>query len=439
MNVLMFGWEFPPHISGGLGTACYGLTKALSGQGTNILLVIPKVHGDEENNSIRLLGANQIGYSHEEKYEEQEEVKKLKKELTYIPIDSPISPYMTEQIYDELWFSEENSEILNTEIKKTVSGKKFEFSGKYGANLMEEVRRYAQVAKKIALENDFDIIHAHDWLTFQAGIEAKKISNKPLIIHVHATEFDRSGEHINPEVFRIEKLGMEMADRIIAVSEFTKNILINRYEIPADKIIAIHNGVDFGKETDIKQNSNRLRGKKIVTFLGRITYQKGPTYFVDAAYRILQKNKEVVFVMAGNGDLLPGMIEKVAALGISSNFFFTGFLKGKEVSKRLGMSDVYVMPSVSEPFGISPLEAMKSGVPVIISRQSGVSEVVEHALKVDFWDVEALADAIFGLLNYNTLSHEFSNQGRTEVDKLNWEKAAEKTRCEYEILLNQNL
>jgi glycosyltransferase involved in cell wall biosynthesis len=288
---------------------------------------------------------------------------------------------------------------------------------------MEEVQRYAMVASAIALENDFDVIHAHDWLTYAAGIAAKKISGKPLVIHVHATSFDRASDNaIDTRVFALEKMGMEAADKIMAVSNLTRNIVINKYGIDPSKVVAVHNAVDFDefKQMEVKRGVD----DKIVTFLGRITYQKGPEYFIEAANKVLKKCDNVRFVMAGNGDLMNRSIRRVAKLGIADKFHFTGFLRGDDVKKMFAYSDVYIMPSVSEPFGISPLEAMKSNVPSIISKQSGVAEVLSYAIKTDFWDIDAMADAIYGLLKYPALASMSAKCGVEEVNNLKWENAA---------------
>jgi glycosyltransferase involved in cell wall biosynthesis len=270
---------------------------------------------------------------------------------------------------------------------------------------------------------NFDIIHAHDWLTFPAGIAAKSISGKPLIIHVHATEFDRSGGNVNPGVFDIEKSGMQMADKIIAVSNLTRKIIIDKYNIPPDKVITIHNAVEPTARNGEYTKAEGMKDK-IVTFLGRVTMQKGPEYFIEAANKVLRKMRNVRFVMAGSGDMLNKMIHRVAALKIGDRFNFTGFLQGEDVNKMFALSDVYVMPSVSEPFGISPLEALQSNVPVIISKQSGVSEILKHAIKIDFWDIDAMADAIYGILNYPGLKKMFEHYGKSEVESLKWENTA---------------
>jgi glycosyltransferase involved in cell wall biosynthesis len=274
----------------------------------------------------------------------------------------------------------------------------------------------------LAQKSDFDVIHAHDWLTYPAGVAAKKISGKPLVVHIHATEFDRSGKHINQNVFDIERKGMEEADRVIAVSNLTRNTVIEKYGIDPEKVVTVHNAIEAADLDDVE--ISRHVKDKVVTFLGRLTQQKGPEYFVEAAHLILKQDKNVRFVMAGSGDMLESLVRRVAELGMGTKFHFTGFLKGKEVDKMFKLSDVFVMPSVSEPFGLVPLEAMRHDVPVVISKQSGVAEVLKNALKVDFWDISGLADAIYGLLHYEALSSSFKRNGRKEVEELKWENAA---------------
>lgn len=410
----MFGWEFPPHITGGLGTACYGLTKGLSKYGVEMIFVVPKSYGDEDRSFLDLKSAgdvmiNDVSINYDEFWSK----------ITYLEIGSSLIPYMSPEEFKKAY---EELKLDHTDIKKQVLSSSFEFSGKYGKDLIQEVSRYAMVASVIAANNDFDVIHAHDWLTYPAGIAAKQVTGKPLVIHVHATEYDRSGENINQNVFDIEKNGMLNADKIITVSNLTRNIVIEKYGVDPAKVVTVHNAVEPVDRKEVGYNKGVE--EKIVTFLGRITFQKGPEYFVEAAYKVLQKDPNVRFVMAGSGDMMNRMIKRVAQLKIATKFHFTGFLQGQEVDEMFAMSDVYVMPSVSEPFGISPLEAMRSNVPVIISKQSGVAEVLKHALKVDFWDIDAMADAIYGLLNYNGLSAMFKKYGKEEVDNMKWENAA---------------
>ncbi|HQI69741.1 MAG TPA: glycosyltransferase family 4 protein [Bacteroidales bacterium] len=425
----MFGWEFPPHITGGLGTACFGLTKGLLKNGVEVLFVVPRSYGDEDQQAVRLINASDIRIDIKDKLYQE-----YWKQLTYIEIGSNLIPYVGEEEFQKMI-------AVNTPDKTeehcSVFSNQYTFSGKYGKNLMEEVTRYALVASTIAGSQQFDVIHAHDWLTYPAGIAAKKVSGKPLVVHMHATEFDRSGDNINQNVYDIERKGMEFADAVITVSNFTRDIVINKYGINPDKVFTVHNAVDHSAgDTDLVIERNVK--EKVVTFLGRITFQKGPDYFVEAAKRVLDKDQNVRFVMAGSGDMLNRMILRVAQLGISTHFHFTGFLQGTEVDKMFLLSDVYVMPSVSEPFGISPLEAMRSNVPVVISKQSGVSEVLKYALKIDFWDIDAMADAIYGLLHYDALSVMFRKYGKEEVENLKWESAASKIRDVYNKVIFKN-
>jgi glycosyltransferase involved in cell wall biosynthesis len=295
---------------------------------------------------------------------------------------------------------------------------------------MHEIHHYAYIAEIIARDHPVDLIHAHDWLAFPAGMAAKRISGKPLIVHVHATDFDRSGGSVNPEVYAIEKAGMDAADHIITVSNLTRKTVIEKYFINPDKVTTVYNAVEPLTQEEKVRLKKGVKDK-IVTFLGRITLQKGPEYFVEAANLVLKRMKNVRFVMAGSGDRLNDMIRRVAELKISDRFHFTGFLRGDDVADMFKMSDVFVMPSVSEPFGIVPLEAMQSNVPVIISHQSGVSEILNYAIKIDYWDTFAMADAIYGLLNYPALHHLFRKCGKEEVDNLQWRNSAAHVRDLY--------
>jgi glycogen(starch) synthase len=415
MKVLMFGWEFPPHITGGLGTACFGLTKGLVKHNTDVIFVVPKAYGDETKEGFRLVNASDVNLDLT-----SSTFREYWDRLQYIEVGSNLIPYVGPEEFEEVM--EEETKVISEE-RISLFKKRYKFSGKYGKNLMEEVAQYALVASSIAAAGDFDIIHAHDWLTYPAGISAKNISGKPLIVHVHATEFDRSGEHINQPVYDIERYGMEAADLVITVSNLTRQTVIERYGIPEAKVITVHNAVEPVNRPEIEGVQKNVK-EKIVTFLGRVTYQKGPDYFVEAAYKVLQKDPNVRFVMAGSGDLFHRMVRRIARLKMGTRFHFTGFLSGAEVDRMFAMSDVYVMPSVSEPFGISPLEAMRSNVPVVISKQSGVAEVLRHAVKVDFWDIDAMADAIYGIINYEGLRKMFVSYGKTEVDNLKWDNAA---------------
>jgi glycogen synthase len=427
MKVLMFGWEFPPHISGGLGTACYGLTKGLAQlEDVHVLFVVPKAYGDEDKSSVALVGAGDVFVK-----ETRLSVEEFMNKVTYLEVFSKILPYISPEEYKRLSMANVGEE--HSTFFPGFSGK-LKFTGKYGNNLYEEITNYALVATTIAKENDFDVIHAHDWLTYPAGIAAKTISGKPLVVHVHATDFDRSGGNVNPSVFEIEKRGMEMADKVITVSNFTRNTVITKYGISPEKVITVYNAVEPISERESIKIEKGITDK-IVTFLGRITMQKGPEYFIEAANKVLKRMDNVRFVMAGSGDMMQKMVARVAKLGIGDKFHFTGFLKGDDVFQMFSLSDVYVMPSVSEPFGISPLEAMQSNVPVIISNQSGVSEILNHAFKIDFWDIDAMADAIYGILNYEAMGKMFKEFGKNEVDNLKWETSAYHVRQIYDSLV----
>ena len=432
----MFGWEFPPHIAGGLGTACYGMTRGLARNDVEVIFVMPRASGDEDERFVKVVNASDV----EARYCDStiEGADDIMRKISFIHIDSNMVPYISPEEFATYREGYERTGRKFWEKEGDSWTQRYTFSGKYGANLMEEVARYAVVAAEVArqLEGQFDVIHAHDWLTYFAGIAAKRVSGKPLVVHMHATSFDRSSsDNIDTRVYEIERAGMAAADRVIAVSNLTRNIVIEKYNIPAEKVVAVHNAVRFAE----KENELPERGvkDKIITFLGRITFQKGPDYFVEAAAKVLKRVPNVRFVMAGSGDMMNHVIRRVARLGIADRFHFTGFLKGDDVHKMFQLSDVYIMPSVSEPFGISPLEAMRANVPSIISKQSGVAEVLDYAVKVDYWDVDAMADAIYGFVKYPALSKMFSEKGLEEVTGLKWNNAAAKIKTVYEDAINE--
>ncbi|MBO7545039.1 MAG: glycosyltransferase family 4 protein [Bacteroidales bacterium] len=424
----MFGWEFPPHIAGGLGTACYGIVKGLAHNGVETIFVMPSASGDEDSSVAQILNASDVAVD-----TVSETVDDFLDKVRFVHIGSNMIPYADPEEFSHIVEDERKRQVKDFRISY---GQKFKFSGKYGANLMEEVARYAMVGGTIALQHkdEFDVIHAHDWLTYFAGIAAKELTGKPLVVHVHATSFDRgSADNIDTRVFDIEKRGMAAADKVVAVSDLTRNICINKYGVPPEKVVTVHNAVDFSG----RENIEVQRGvkEKVVTFLGRITFQKGPEYFIAAAAKVLKRTKNVRFVMAGSGDMMNRAIRQVARLGISDRFHFTGFLRGADVQKMFALSDVYIMPSVSEPFGISPLEAMRTGVPSIISHQSGAAEVLKYAFKVDFWDVDAMANDIYALLNYPALASFAAKEGFDEVNDLKWNGATAKLKKVYESVI----
>ena len=423
----MFGWEFPPHISGGLGTACYGLTRGLAKiKELEIIFIVPKAHGDESQDQMKLIGAGDVSV-----FNRTVNLKEVKESLKYFEVESSLVPYVEP---DDFWNHKTHTEKRQDTLVQTDSKGRIAFTGKYGPDLFNEISNYALTANIIAQDNECDLIHAHDWLTYPAGIAAKQATGKPLVIHVHATDFDRSGGNVNPKVFEIEKMGMDAADKIITVSNLTRKIVIEKYGIPGEKVVTVYNAVE-PVQRQSKLNIKKGFNEKIVTFLGRITMQKGPEYFVEAAYKVLQRMDNVRFVMAGSGDMMNKMIRRTAELGITDKFHFTGFLKGEAVFEMLDLSDVYIMPSISEPFGISPLEAMQSNVPVIISHQSGVAEILNYAKKIDFWDIDAMADAIHGLIKYPSLSKMFVENGKKEADSLKWDDSAKHVYSVYKNVL----
>lgn len=429
MKVLMFGWEFPPHIAGGLGTACYGIVKGLAHNGVETMFVMPSASGDEDKSAADIINASDVPVEITDTMNVDDFLDKVQ----FVHIGTNMVPYLDPEEFHTLVEEDRKRQVRDFTVNY---GHTYKFSGKYGSNLMEEVARYAMVGGTIAMthKDEFDVIHAHDWLTYNAGIAAKRLSGKPLVVHVHATSFDRSSDNnIDTRVYEIEKRGMEAADRVITVSDLTRNIVITKYGIDPAKVVTVHNAVDFSGRSEVKVEKGVK--DKVVTFLGRITFQKGPEYFIEAAAKVLKRCDNVRFVMAGSGDMMNRSIRQVARLGISDRFHFTGFLRGTEVQKMFALSDVYVMPSVSEPFGISPLEAMRSGVPSVISRQSGAAEVLKYAFKVDFWDVDAMADEIYALLQYPALSQFASKFGYDEVNTLKWNNAAAKIKSVYESVV----
>lgn len=426
LRVFMLGWEFPPFISGGLGTACYGLTRALDQLGVKVTFVLPKVVDSSYVTHVNLLTPRCCSEQGARMLSEYE-----LKNVTFETICSPLQAYATPQTYDE---RKEEALRLQREREAGGAGGDLDRASDYGGDMYQEIRRYATIAMELARSAEFDVVHAHDWMTYPAGVAVAAMSGKPLIVHIHSTEFDRSGEHVNQVVYDIEREGMERADKVLAVSGFTRNIVIERYGINPAKVEVVYNGVERNGHWSVGEASIQ-RDEKLVLFLGRITMQKGPEYFLHAAKKVLDVMDNVKFVMAGSGDLMYRSVELAAQLGIGQKVLFTGFLRGDDVRKIYQMADLYVMPSVSEPFGIAPLEALDNDVPVIISKQSGVSEVLKHALKVDFWDVNEMANKIVAVLRYPPLQMTLRNHGNFEVRKLRWKDAAQRCMDVYGQLL----
>jgi glycogen synthase len=408
MKLLMLGWEFPPYFAGGVGMVCYHLSKALCQHGTDITFVMPAAPKDATCDFMNMIVTNHYEFGDS-----------LTANIKRVP--SLLTPYGTEEEYRK------NYQKFFKGLKKSD---KEVYHNMYGENLLEEIWLFAMKVKYFDFESEnYDLIHAHDWTTFPAAIELKKQIKKPVAVHIHITEYDKCGGYPgNPRIMEVEKYGMDNADIIIAISNKIKQTCIEKYHQNPNKIVVIHNGAEeiplvSVVKSDVKEI---LPEDKVVLFTGRVTLQKGPEYFVEACSKVAKNMKNVKFVMAGPGDMLPKCIERVAQLGLSDRFLFTGFFPRSDVGKLYGMADVYVMPSVSEPFGLVSFEAMWAGVPTIMSKQSGVSEVSNHCIKVDFWDTEKMADAIINILNDRTLNNMLKKHGRLEVESMTWNIVAQK-------------
>jgi len=434
MRVFMLGWEFPPFITGGLGTACYGLTKAMSESGTEVLFVLPKPIESSFSTHVTMMApkaSQSYGFtSYYMKEFEHVTFRTVEAGMGLSPYTKATARRASEKENPETKLRRKkaleaagvHSEITNgvdhanSPTQGFIGGKTEHYFG----DMFSEVEQYAKLATQIASQEHFDVVHAHDWMTYRAGIAVSALSGKPLVIHVHSTEFDRSGERVNQRIYDIERQGMHAAHQVIAVSYLTKNIVTSRYGVPPEKVHVVYNAIDFNGHTPPEQLEAISRDEKLVLFLGRITMQKGPEYFLQAAKKVLDVISNVRFVMAGSGDMIRRTIEMAAEMGIGHRVLFTGFLRGPDVERVFRMADLYVMPSVSEPFGIAPLEAMSHDVPVIISKQSGVSEVLTHALKVDFWDIDEMANKIIAVLRHPSLHETLREHGRFEIRKLSW-------------------
>jgi glycosyltransferase involved in cell wall biosynthesis len=395
-RVLMFGWEFPPFKSGGLGTACYDLTKGLSRRGVPITFVMPFAPENARAQFVKLLGTS-----------------KWTKDIKLRHVRTLLEPYHSADQYDA--------------VVKALSGRGGKAGDIYGRNMLAEVERFSAVAGEIAAEEPHDVIHAHDWMTYKAGIIARKRSRKPLVVHIHATEFDRTAGNPNHEISKREYEGLAAADLVIANSNWTKQNVIRDYKIPAAKIAVVHWGIEEDRpDYHTHYRSPLNKDEKVVLFCGRVTIQKGPDYFVETAKRVLDFEDDVRFVVVGSGDMMPRMLQRVAELGIADKFTFTGFLSGADLHKAYQMADVFVMPSVSEPFGLVALEAMKNGAPVLISKQSGAAEVIRNALVTDFWDVDEMANKIVNIIRHPALHGELQERCLDEARKFNLDEPARK-------------
>jgi glycogen synthase len=440
MRVFMLGWEFPPFISGGLGTACYGLTRGLDRRGVEVLFVLPRPIVQTKASHVRIVSPTEATNIPDEGEEiEATELRGVFQHTHFRTLPTTLRPYARP---DDNAPTGRNQVVARgvaaggwsgrgdaTAQPGEPAGAAMASPGShYGGDLFAEVERYATLARRLSRRETFDLVHAHDWMTYTAGIVVAQLSQKPLVIHVHSTEFDRSGLHINQRIYDIERAGMHAATRVICVSHLTRNIVVKHYNVDPRKVEVVYNAIDddaLEKETPLLPPITR--DEKIVLFLGRITMQKGPEYFLAAAKRVLEVMDNVRFVMAGSGDMTRRMIELAAEMGIGHKVLFPGFLRGDDIRRIFQMADLYVMPSVSEPFGITPLEALSHDVPVLISKQSGVAEVLAHALKVDFWDVDEMANKIVAVLRHPPLHSTLRDHGSFEVRGFSWIDAA--TNC----------
>jgi len=451
MRVFMLGWEFPPHISGGLGTACYGLTKGLDEVGVEVCFVLPTSVPVAARTHVSLRSPADLPPDVEVDIETQLTVSREFEHLELHRIAALLQPYGTPASHEEV-LRELRLHQIETPVssKARVPGQAASPEGRasqvpsgtfkpgagaqYDGDLFSQVYRYARLAVELARREHFDVVHAHDWMTYPAGLAVAAATGKPLVVHVHSTEFDRSGQNVNQRIYDLERMGMHGASRVVCVSYLTRNIVVRHYGVPAERTLVIHNAVNLPEGSTLQMRPIG-RNEKIVLFLGRVTMQKGPEYFLRAAKKVVEKYKNVRFIMAGSGDMIIRCVEEVAQLGIGRYVTFTGFLRGPDVDKVFSMADLYVMPSVSEPFGIAPLEALSHNVPVIISKQSGVSEVLTHVLKVDFWDIDEMANKILAVLRHKPLQKTLRQHGLIELRKLSWRDSAEKLQALYEEML----
>lgn len=456
MRVFMLGWEFPPHISGGLGTACYGLTKGLDEVGVDVMFVLPTAVPVSAASHVQFRSPSNLTPGQITEIEVNELVTKVFEHVELHRVDALLTPYATPSSHAEVvkkliaqqMYQQGLAKMQTTgqpvaastgPVAVLPSGTFSTGAGaNYAGDLMGQVHRYARLAVELARREAFDVVHAHDWMSFPAGVAVARATGRPLIVQVHSTEFDRSGQNVNQTVYDIERMGMHAANMVVCVSHLTKNICKTRYGVPDSKLEVVYNAVELPQTNGDYQMPPIQQNEKIVLFLGRLTMQKGPEYFLRAAKRVIEKFDKVRFIVAGSGDMVTRCIEEAAALRIGRYVTFTGFLRGLDVDRVFSMADLYVMPSVSEPFGIAPLEAMSHNVPVIISKQSGVSEVLTHALKVDFWDVDEMANKILAVLRHPPLQRTLRQHGAIELRKLSWKDSATRLESFYRQLCEQS-
>ena len=461
MRVFMLGWEFPPYITGGLGTACHGLTRALSQQDVDVTFVLPRPAAEDADaagggaaDHVRLLSPQSDGVDAADRPDPDAGAGAADtlasanepgfENVTFRAVDAHFTnPYQRAQ---DRWAAidrriaaeraaQQPDSILHepraeAELHARPAARGLRPDDVYTGDLLAEAERYARLCTALARQASFDVVHAHDWLTFPAGMAVAGATGKPLVVHVHSTEFDRAGEQVHQGIYDIERRGLHAAARIITVSQITRGVLEHHYDVDPKAVEVIYNGVEPAPhhEQAAPAPTSTSNGEQVVLFLGRITMQKGPAYFVEAAKQVLEKTDQVKFIVAGAGDQVADIIDLAARHGIGHKFKFTGFLQGNDVDRIFECADVYVMPSVSEPFGLSALEAIRHDVPAIVSRTSGVSEALRHVLKVDFWNTREIADKILAVLNHPPLSRTLRRNADLELGRFTWHDAA--ARCQ---------
>lgn len=420
-RILMLGWEFPPVHAGGLGIACFGLAKAIRNF-IDLTFVVPRSHPSMVLEGVKIYGLNELDPS----------LGITDAELNRLMGEMPELEYY--QLSAAACESVRKGYLAQQGLKRQSFAELFSDEEVYGPRLLAKVSAYAEALVEAFGDGDFDLIHAHDWLTYLAGVRLKKKTGKPLMLHVHALETDRAGREARNTMYYIERFGMQMCDRVIAVSEYTKQNIISLYNVLPEKIEAIHNGIDpqevFRAEHHVPE--------KIVAFVGRLTHQKGPYHLLETAEKVIRRYPNVRFVIAGTGEKMKEVIDWTAFRGLSRHFLFTGFVAREKVEQLLAVADVYFMPSISEPFGLSALEAAQFRVPCVISKQSGVAEMLKHALQADYWDTDTFADQIVRLLSDEAYHAEVLSQMQADLENISWDDAATRVIKEYrKFLLNE--
>jgi glycogen synthase len=429
-KILMLGWEFPPLFSGGLGVATYGIVKSLN-QHARIRLILPATGSASDLEGVSIIGLNQLGSEEIDLEKLQFSLEFQNTEIENIAVKVSPYHYINDTIYNS-----ELSALNLSDTRDKLDAIHSIFSGKdmYGFNILHKVYLFAHLSEELASDGDFDVIHAHDWVTYPAAIRIKNRTGKPMVVHVHALETDRVGDTVRNEIYWLERQGLGYADSIIAVSEYTKEQIVKHYKIDRSKVSVVHNGIE---PYAMKRSSHKLKDK-IVVFLGRITAQKGPDFLMETAAKVAKVYPRVKFVVAGTGDQFAHVLETTAYRKLGSKFIFAGFLTKAKVNELLSMADVYFMPSVSEPFGLTALEAAHHKVPTVISSQSGAAEVIKGSLQADFWDTDRYANYIHAILKYPALGKELSERAALEINELTWDHSAKKIMNVYDTLMQES-